>query len=60
MICRWFRRRPARPSQEAVEARAEVEKLRPRVDRVVRERDRLLAENNYAARIGAMYREGRA
>ena len=58
MICRWFRRRPARPSREALEARTEVEKLRPRVENLVRERDRLLGENNYTARIRALYEAG--
>lgn len=58
MICRLFRRRPPRPSPEAIEERAEVEKLRPRVERVVRERDRLLGENNYTARIRALYQGG--
>lgn len=68
MICRLFRRRrgarksevrPVRPSDEALREAAELESLRPRVERAVRERDRLLGENNYAARIRALYLEGR-
>lgn len=50
-----FRRRKPRPSREAVQARAEVKQLRPRAEAVARERDRLLRENNYAARIRAIY-----
>lgn len=67
MICRLFRRKPPkevitppRPSREALQEAAELESLKPRVERVVRERDRLLGENNYAARIRALYLEGRA
>lgn len=59
MTFRLFRRRPARPTDEAIEAREEVERLRPRVERVVRERDLLLRENNYSARIRALYLGGR-
>lgn len=62
MICRLFRRRSPRPTPEAIEAREEVARLKPRVESVVRERTRLLSENNYAARIRAVYlrQEGRA
>lgn len=67
MICRLFRRKPPpkpveppRPSDEALREAAELERMKPRVERVVRERDRLLGENNYAARIRALYLEGRA
>lgn len=61
-MCRLFRRKPRpesigppRPSDEALREAAELKTLRPRVERVVRERDRLLGENNYAARIAAIY-----
>lgn len=61
-MCRLFRRKPTheptgppRPSDEALREAAELRSLRPRVERVVRERDRLLGENNYAARIAAIY-----
>lgn len=61
MTCRLFRRRrPPSPSPEAIEAREEVARLKPRVENVVRERTRLLRENNYAARIRALYQEGQA
>jgi hypothetical protein len=61
-ISRWLRRHAdPSPSPEAVEMRIELEAhLRPRVERVVRERDLLLTENNYTARIRALYQEGRA
>lgn len=61
-MCRLFRRRPKldnvgppRPSDEALREAAELKSLKPRVERVVRERERLLRENNYAARIAAIY-----
>lgn len=60
MTCRLFRRRPPSASAEAIKAREEVAELKPRVESVVRERARLLGENNYAARIRALYLEGRA
>lgn len=52
--------RPPRPSAEALRERQEVEALKVRTERVVAERDRLLGENNYTARIRALYQEGRA
>jgi len=59
-LFKWFRTPPPRPSAEALRERAAVEVLRPRVERAVSERDRLLGENNYTARIRALYQEGRA
>lgn len=47
-------------SAEALRERDALEALRPRVERAARERDRLLGENNYTARIRALYQEGRA
>jgi hypothetical protein len=64
MTCRLFRRRPApvagppRPTDEALKEAAELRSLKPRVERIVRERDQLLGENNYAARIRALYLGG--
>lgn len=55
MIRNPFRRRPPRPTDEALEARAEVRQLGHRAGVLVRERDRLLGENNYTARIRALY-----
>lgn len=49
-----------KPSAEALHEAAEIEALRPRVERAASERDRLLRENNYTARIRALYREGHA
>lgn len=46
------------PTPEALREAGELKRLRPRVERAVRERDRLLAENNYTARIRALYQEG--
>lgn len=46
------------PTPEALREAGELKQLRPRVERAVRERDRLLAENNYTARIRALYQEG--
>lgn len=46
------------PSDEALREADELKKLRPRVERAVRERDRLLQENNYTARIRALYLGG--
>lgn len=59
-MIRWLRRNPPpEPSSEAVEMRVELEvSLRPRVERAIRERDRLLGENNYTARIRALYEGG--
>lgn len=48
------------PSPEALREAGELKRLRPRVERAVKERDRLLAENNYTARIRALYQEGHA
>lgn len=48
------------PTPEALREAGELQRLRPRVERAVRERDRLLAENNYTARIRALYQEGHA
>lgn len=48
------------PTPEALQEAAELRALRPRVERAARERDRLLQENNYTARIRALYQEGRA
>lgn len=59
-IKRLLTRKPPGPSAEALRERAEVEKQRSRVDRVIAERERLLGENNYTARIRALYQEGRA
>lgn len=47
-------------SVEALREAAELERLRPRVERAAQERDRLLRENNFTARIRAIYQEGRA
>lgn len=63
-----FRRRkraldpePAIPSAEAIREAVELHLfLRPRVEQAVSERDRLLEENNFTARIRALYQEGRA
>lgn len=60
ILKRLLHRTPPHPSPEAVRERVEVEELRTRVHRVVAERDRLLGENNYTARIRALYQEGRA
>lgn len=49
-------RREARPTDEAVTVRDEVKAMRPRVERVVKERQRLLDENNYTARIRELYK----
>ncbi|WP_107768422.1 DUF7620 family protein [Nocardioides terrigena] len=58
---RWFRRkRDPAPSAEAVRQRDEIEAMKPRVESVMRERRQLLEENNYTARIRALYREGHA
>lgn len=46
------------PSREALREAEELARLRPRVERAVRERDRLLQENNYTARIRALYLGG--
>lgn len=59
VLWRTERSRPG-PSPEALINQAEMEALRPRVESVMRERHRLLAENNYTARIRALYQEGRA
>lgn len=60
-MCRLFRRKHApQPSSEAIEMREQIEAIRPRVESVVRERERLLRENNYAARIRAIYEGGRS
>lgn len=63
---KWFRRdKPPSPpddpgpSPEALKEAEELKRLRPRVEQAAQERDRLLRENNYAARIRAIY-EGRA
>lgn len=60
----WRREPPAEreptPTAEALREAAELEALRPRVERAATERDRLLRENNYTARIRALYQEGRA
>lgn len=65
MIFDWFRKRrdptpagPSAPSREALAEAAELARLRPRVESLVRERDRLLEENNYTARIRALYMGG--
>lgn len=60
-----FRRDPApevtpSASPEAIRESHELARLKRRVEHAVRERDKLLAENNYTARIRALYREGRA
>lgn len=55
MIRTLFRRRKPRPTTEALLARAELEAIRPHAHALVRERDRLLGENNYTARIRALY-----
>lgn len=52
--------RAATPTAEALREAGELQLLRPRVERAVRERNRLLAENNYTARIRALYQEGHA
>jgi hypothetical protein len=55
-MCRWLRRkRDPSPSPEAVKQREEIEALKPRVETVMRERRQLLEENNYTARIRALY-----
>lgn len=46
------------PSPEALREAAALRALRPRVERAASERDRLLQENNYTARIRALYKEG--
>lgn len=53
-------RRAPQASDEALRESAALAALRPRVERAARERDRLLGENNYTARIRALYQEGRA
>lgn len=60
-MMRFFRLKKTcpEPSQEALEHQAEMEALKPRVESVMRERHRLLAENNYTARIRALYQERR-
>lgn len=57
MTCRWLRskRTPPSPTEEALRERAEVEQMKVRAYRVVSEREQLLGENNYAARIRALY-----
>lgn len=52
---KWFRREKPRPSPEALAEAAKLDLLRPRVERAARESDRLLTENNFAARIRAVY-----
>lgn len=59
ILKRLLTREPPGPSAEALRERAEVEEQRTHVHRVVAERDRLLGENNYTARIRALYQEGR-
>lgn len=64
-IFQFLRRRSSQEreptaSDEALRERDALEALRPRVERAARERDRLLGENNYTARIRALYQEGRA
>lgn len=49
-----------KPTDEALREAAELRVLRPRVERAARERDRLLRENNYTARIRALYQGGQA
>lgn len=57
----WLKKRAKpEPSNEAQQHQSEIEALRPRVEAAVRERRRLLEENNYTARIRALYQEGRA
>lgn len=56
----WPKRDKPEPSDEARRHLAEIEALRPKVESVMRERRQLLAENNYTARIRALYQEGRA
>lgn len=58
-MCRLFRRKHPTPSTEALRFRDDVEAIKPRVESVVRERERLLRENNYAARIRAIYEGSR-
>lgn len=61
MRFRWRKKRAKpEPSQEALMNKAEMEALKPRVESVMRERHRLLAENNYTARIRALYHGERA
>lgn len=60
---KWFRRKTIEPvephpSAEALHEAEELRRLRPRVERAARERDSLMLENNYAARLRAIY-EGR-
>ena len=45
------------PTAEALREAAALDELRPRVERAASERDRLLRENNYTARIRALYQE---
>ncbi|MEP7739777.1 hypothetical protein ABKW28_19215 [Nocardioides sp. 31GB23] len=52
-------KRDPRASAEALRERSHAQALGPKVERVVRERARLHAENNYTARIRALYQEGR-
>lgn len=50
-----FKRTP-QATPEALRLRHEIDtNLRPRAERAVNERDRLLRENNYTARIRALY-----
>lgn len=64
MKWQWRRERPDDhepcPSAEALQEAAELRALRPRVERAATERDRLLRENNYTARIRALYQENTA
>lgn len=55
MICRWLRRRPPGPSDEAEKEQGEMVALRARVEDVTEEARRLLDENNFAARIRLSY-----
>ncbi|CAA9242771.1 MAG: hypothetical protein AVDCRST_MAG83-1733 [uncultured Arthrobacter sp.] len=52
---------PAIPTPEAVREAMELHlHMRPRVERATQERDRLMAENHFAARIRAVYQGERA
>lgn len=56
ILC-WLRREPM-PTDEALRERAELQTMAAKVREVVTERERLHAENNFTARVRALYLGG--